>query len=104
MIGKKHPGMQSDRSDRISWKCIPDQQVASGAPVVPKIPKLCCTSSPSGSLPLEVDWHQGRHHLPHILRWPGETVALPAISAASVRHSVLTGGSAEVNSPNRGSK
>jgi len=32
----------------------------------------------------------------HILRWPAETVALPAITRRIVRHSVLTGGGAAV--------
>ena len=32
----------------------------------------------------------------HILRWPAETVALPAIPLRIVRHTAMTGGSAEV--------
>jgi alpha-L-fucosidase len=38
----------------------------------------------------------------HILRWPAETVALPAIPRRIVRHSLLTGGSAEVKQSGTG--
>src|ERR1022692_3076857 len=40
--------------------------------------------------------HKGDAIYLHILRWPAETVALPAIPRRIVRHSVLTGGSAAV--------
>ena len=38
----------------------------------------------------------------HILRWPAETVALPAIRRHFVQLSVLTGGNVEVRQPDAG--
>ena len=51
-------------------------------------------------------WGGSRHngdaiYLP-ILRWPAETVALPAIRRHFVQHSVLTGGNVEVRQPDAG--
>jgi alpha-L-fucosidase len=40
--------------------------------------------------------HQGNVIYLHILRWPADMVALPAIAPRIVRHSVLTGGRADV--------
>ena len=49
----------------------------------------------------EGNWWGGSTHKAdaiylHILRWPAETIALPAIPRRILRHSVLTGGRAEV--------
>ena len=49
----------------------------------------------------EGDWwggstHKGSVIYLHILRWPSETIALPAIPRKVVRHGVLTGGQATV--------
>jgi alpha-L-fucosidase len=46
--------------------------------------------------------HKGDAIYLHILRWPAETVALPAIPRRIVRHSVLTGGSAAVKQSETG--
>jgi alpha-L-fucosidase len=46
--------------------------------------------------------HKGGAIYLHILRWPAETVALPAIPRRIVRHSVLTGGSAAVKQSETG--
>jgi alpha-L-fucosidase len=40
--------------------------------------------------------HKGDVIYLHILRWPADTVELPAIARRIVRHSVLTGGRADV--------
>jgi alpha-L-fucosidase len=40
--------------------------------------------------------HKGNTIYLHILRWPAETILLPAIPCKIVRHSLLAGGSAEV--------
>jgi alpha-L-fucosidase len=46
--------------------------------------------------------YQGDAIYLHILRWPAETIALPAIPRRIVRHSVLTGGSAAVKQSEAG--
>jgi alpha-L-fucosidase len=46
--------------------------------------------------------HKGRVVYLHILRWPGQTVALPPIRRKIVRHHVLTGGQATVKQTEAG--
>jgi len=41
--------------------------------------------------------HRGTTVYLHILRWPGETVRLPAVGPKLLRHAVLTGGTAKVS-------
>ena len=40
--------------------------------------------------------HKGNTIYLHILRWPSDTISLPAIERKIVRHSLLAGGSATV--------
>ena len=46
--------------------------------------------------------HKGNAIYLHILRWPGETIALPPIRPRIVKHSVLTGGEATIRQSDRG--
>jgi len=46
--------------------------------------------------------HQGNTIYLHILRWPAETITLPAIKPRIVKHTVLTGGAATVRQTEAG--
>jgi hypothetical protein len=46
--------------------------------------------------------HKGNAISLHILRWPAETVTLPAIKPRIVKHGVLTGGEATVKQTDSG--
>jgi alpha-L-fucosidase len=46
--------------------------------------------------------HKGKIIYLHILRWPAETIALPAIRQKIVKHTVLTGGTATVKQTDAG--
>lgn len=46
--------------------------------------------------------HKGNVIYLHVLRWPGDTIALPAVSPKIVRHTVLTGGETTVKQTDAG--
>ncbi|MCX7047203.1 MAG: alpha-L-fucosidase [Candidatus Sumerlaeota bacterium] len=46
--------------------------------------------------------HKGNAIYLHILRWPGDTISLPAIKPRIVKHTVLTGGEATVKQTSAG--
>ena len=46
--------------------------------------------------------HKGKTIYLHVLRWPGDTIALPPIPRKVVSHSVLTGGTASVEQTDEG--
>ena len=46
--------------------------------------------------------HQGNTIYLHILRWPAETITLPAIKPRIVKHTILTGGAATVRQTEAG--